>query len=40
MIEHDFLCINMCLAPKKVLKHKPERGGFQHLPRDQSHAIV
>ena len=24
-VKHDFLCINMCWAPRDVLKPKPER---------------
>ena len=32
-IKHDFLCINVCWAPREVLKLQPERKGFQHLPR-------
>ena len=32
-IKHDFLCINICLAPREALKPEPERRGFQHLPR-------
>ena len=32
-IKHDFLCINICWAPREVLKPEPERRGFQHLPR-------
>ena len=33
-IKHDFLCINICWAPREVLKsEQPERRGFQHLPR-------
>ena len=32
-IKHDFLCINICWAPREVLKSEPERRGFQHLPR-------
>ena len=32
-IKHDFLCINICWAPREVLKPEPEKGGFQHLPR-------
>ena len=27
-IKHDFLCINICWAPRKVLKPEPERQGF------------
>ena len=29
-IKHDFLCINICWAPRQLLKPKPE--WFQHLP--------
>ena len=32
-IKHDFLCINICWAPREAFKPKPERRGFQHLPR-------
>ena len=32
-IKHDFLCINICWAPREVLKPEPGRRGFQHLPR-------
>ena len=32
-ITHDFLCINICWAPREMLKPKPQRRGFQHLPR-------
>ena len=32
-IKHDFICINICWAPREVLKPEPERWGFQHLPR-------
>ena len=31
-IKHDFVCINICWAPREVLKPKPERRGFQQLP--------
>ena len=31
-IKHDFLCINVCWAPREMLKPEPERRGFQHLP--------
>ena len=34
-IKHDFLCINICWAPREVLKPEHERQGFQHLPRAQ-----
>ena len=30
-IKYDFLCINICWAPREVLKPEPERRGFQHL---------
>ena len=39
-IKHDFLCINICWAPRKVLKPEPERWGFQHHPRGQADVIV
>ena len=32
-IKHDFLRINICLAPTEMLKPEPERRGFQPLPR-------
>ena len=34
-IKHAFLCINICWAPREVLKPEPEseRRGVQHLPR-------
>ena len=32
-IKHDFLCINICLAPREMLRPEPERRGFQPLPR-------
>ena len=25
-IKHDFLCINICRAPREMLKLEPERG--------------
>ena len=32
-IKHDFLCNNICWAPREVLKPKAERRGIQDLPR-------
>ena len=32
-IKHGFLCINICWAPREMLKPKPERRGFQSLLR-------
>ena len=32
-IKHGFLCINICWAPREMLKPKPERLRFQPLPR-------
>ena len=32
-IKHGFLCINICWAPREMLKPEPERRGFQPLPR-------
>ena len=32
-IKHDSLCINICWAPRELLKPEPGRPGFQHLPR-------
>ena len=29
----NFVCINICWAPRDVLKPEPERWGFQHLTR-------
>ena len=31
-IKHDFLYINICWAPREMLKPEPEKQGFQHLP--------
>ena len=31
--KYDFQCINICWAPREVLKPEPERQVFQHLPR-------
>ena len=35
-IIHDSVCSNICWAPREVLKPKPERRGFQQLPRGQA----
>ena len=32
-IKHGFLCINICWAPRDMLKPEPERRGFQPLLR-------
>ena len=32
-VKHDFLCINICRAPREMLKPEPERQGFRPLPR-------
>ena len=32
-IKHGFLCINICWAPREMLKPEPERRGFRPLPR-------
>ena len=39
-IKHDLLCINICLAPREVLKRKPERRGFQHPTRGSADVNV
>ena len=51
-IKHDFLCINICWAPKEVFKTEPEsrgfhgpeagveRRGFQHFPRGPANVTV
>ena len=31
--KYEFLCINICWAPREVLKPEPERRGFQYLLR-------
>ena len=31
-IKHGFLCINICWAPREMLKQEPERRGVQPLP--------
>ena len=31
--KHDFLCINICRAPREMLKLEPERRGFPSLLR-------
>ena len=39
-IRHDFLCINISLTPREVLKPEPERRGFQDLPRRPAYVNV
>ena len=39
-IKHNFLCINICWAQRKMLKPEPERQGFQHLPRGRAQQML